>query len=312
MEFDQYKNKGKEILGYMPLKTPCVTCLTPDEEIPIKAKLPRRKCLIRQCVDKTGVANCAYCSRFPCDTLEGTAGLWNRVSIEAKLGMPLSDDEYHTFVQPFEGLNRLQAIRTSLQPDEIIDPAKASSTTRTIGFPNHLFLQEERVSFKLVHDLLVTIENSALGLNDTDTFAQQHTLNTRKSHLLRFLWILGAYGQIEKENTTHLAVDAETYLAHRGTEKTLASWPFVEDVVFKMLAEFGVKSQRIALKGITEEELITGTGYLRKNGWRMALWFKEERDHSTLNALHKYATELKRRYGSKAFQRFQRADMREM
>ena len=88
--------------------------------------------------------------------------------------------------------------------------------------------------------------------------------------------------------------------------------PFVEDVVFKMLAEFGVKGQRIALQGVKEEKLITGTGYLRKDGWRMTMWFEEDRDHATLKALYNYATRLKSQYSSKAFQRFKRADMRRM
>ena len=29
-EFERYRKKGKEILGFMPIKTPCVTCQTPD------------------------------------------------------------------------------------------------------------------------------------------------------------------------------------------------------------------------------------------------------------------------------------------
>jgi hypothetical protein len=71
-EFEEYRNNAKRILGYMPIKTPCLTCQTADSEIPKGSKLPNRKCLIRQCVDKSGVPNCAYCSRFPCDTVKAT------------------------------------------------------------------------------------------------------------------------------------------------------------------------------------------------------------------------------------------------
>ncbi|TRO46548.1 DUF3795 domain-containing protein [Candidatus Bathyarchaeota archaeon] len=35
--------------------------------MPKGLKLPNKKCLIRRCVDKTGVANCSYCACFPCD-----------------------------------------------------------------------------------------------------------------------------------------------------------------------------------------------------------------------------------------------------
>ena len=73
-EFEQYKKRAKKILGYTPMKTPCPTCQTPDEEIPKGSKLPPRNCLVRQCVDKTGAENCAYCSKFPCEGVQNTAG----------------------------------------------------------------------------------------------------------------------------------------------------------------------------------------------------------------------------------------------
>jgi len=81
-EFGQYKKRAKEILGYTPMKTPCPTCQTLDEEIPKGSKLPPRNCLVRQCVDKTGIENCAYCSRFPCEQAKDTSGAWNRQKFE--------------------------------------------------------------------------------------------------------------------------------------------------------------------------------------------------------------------------------------
>jgi len=310
-EFEQYRNNGKKILGYMPIKTPCVTCQTPDEKIPKTSKLPSRKCLICQCVDKTGVANCAYCSRFPCDTLKATAGLWNRESIEAKLGASISEEDYHSFVEPFEGLNRLEAIHASLKPDEIVEPAKVpKSKTRIVEFPDNLSFKEDIPSFKVVHNLLVTIENSSLGLQDTDTFAQQHKLEKQKAHILRFLWILGNYGKFEKRISSYLVVDAETYYVNRGKEKTLSIWSFVEDIVFKFLAEFGVCCERVVLKGVKIEDLTTGTGYLRKKGWVMRVSFEEKiGGNAALKALQTYAKKLDKKYGSRAFQRFREADM---
>jgi hypothetical protein len=310
-EFEQFRNHGKKILGYMPIKTPCVTCQTPDDKIPKTSKLPNKRCLIRQCVDKTGVVNCAYCSRFPCDTLKATAGVWNRESIESKLGASLSEEEYHSFVEPFEGLSRLDAIRASLNPDEIVEPAKGvASKTRIVDFPKHLSLKEEMGSFKAVHDLLVTIDHSSLGLKDTHTFAQQHKLENRKAHILRFLWILANYGKFGKENSPHLVVDAETYTDNRGKEKTLSIWSFVEDVVFKVLAEFGVCCECVALKGVKNEALTTGTGYLRKRGWVMRMSFEEKiGGTAALKAIQTYAKKLDKKYGSRALQRFRDADM---
>jgi len=311
-EFERYRNDAKRILGYMPIKTSCLTCQTPDSKIPKGSRLPNRKCLIRQCVDKTGVANCAYCSRFPCDTVKATGGVWNRENIEKKLGAPISDDEYHAFVEPFEGIRRLEAIRASLKPEEIVEPAKvAISRTRIADFPRDLpFSKEESASFKAVHKLLATIERSSLGLRDTDTFAQQNRLEDRRAHVLRFLWILGRYGKFEKEKSAHLVVDARTYEANRGSEKTLAIWSFVKDTVFKVLSEFGVCCERAVLKGVKEEDLETGTGYLRSRGWVMKMSFEKKiGGTAALKALQTYTRRLDEKYGKKAFQHFSEADM---
>ena len=311
-EFEQYRNNAKNILGYMPIKTPCVTCQTPDAEIPKESRLPNRKCLIRRCVDKAGVINCAYCSRFPCDTLKTTAGAWNRASIEAKLGAPISEEEYHSFVEPFEGITRLAAIRASLKPDEIVEPAKVSvSEPRIVDFPKNLpFSKEETDSFKAVHNLLANLARSSLGLRDTDTFAQQHKLENLQAHVSRFLWILGNYGEFDSVKTPRLVVEAETYIANRGSEKTLAIWSFVEDTVFKVLAEFGVCCERVALEGAADADLTTGTGYLRSKGWFMWMSFEEKvGGAAALKALQTYPRRLDKEYGKKAFQHFRGADM---
>lgn len=310
--FEHYRNNAKRILGYMPIKTPCVTCQTPDSKIPKGSKLPPRKCLIRQCVDKTGIANCAYCSRFPCDTVKATGGAWNRKKIEEKLGAPISEEEYHAFVKPFEGINRLEAIRASLRSEDIVEPAKAPvSETKIVDFPENLpFSKEKTASFEAVHKLLATIKRSSLGLKDTDTFAQQHRLENRRAHVLRFLWILGCYGKFEKEKNAYLVVDAKTYEANRGSEKTLAIWLFVRDTVFKVLSEFGVCCERVALKEVKEEDLATGTGYLRSKGWVMKMLFEEKIGGiAALKALQTYTEKLDEKYGKRAFQYFSDADM---
>lgn len=311
-EFERYRSNAKRILGYMPIKKPCVTCQTPDSAIPKGTLLPNRKCLIRQCVDKTGVANCAYCSRFPCDTMKAISGIWNRTKIEEKLGAPLSDAEYHAFVQPFEGIDRLETIRASLKPSEIVEPAKVSaSEERTVDFPKNLpFPTKEMASFEAIYKLLTSIKRSPLGMTDTDTFAQQHRLENRREHVLRFLWILGRYGRFEKEKNASLMVDARTYEANRGTEKTLAIWPFVKDTVFKVLSDFGIHCERVALKGVQEADLTTGTGYLRSKGWIMRMLFDQQIGGvAALEALQTYTAKLDKKYGKKAFQRFSDADM---
>jgi hypothetical protein len=242
--------------------------------------------------------------------LKATADLWTREKIEAKLGAPLSEEDYRSFVEPFEGLTRLNAIHASLKPDEIVEPAKvATSKTRIVEFPKKLSLTEGASSFEAVYNLLTSLENSSLGLKDTDTFAQQHKLENRKAHILRFMWILAAYGRFERESAS-LVVDAETYYVNRGKEKTLSIWSFVEDVVFKVLAEFGVCCERVALEGVKVEDLTTGTGYLRKRGWLTRISFKENVGGvDALKAIQTYAKRLDKTYDSRAFRLFRQADM---
>jgi hypothetical protein len=147
--------------------------------------------------------------------VKATGGAWNRKTIGEKLGVPISEEEYQAFVEPFEGISRLETIRSSLRPEEIVEPIKAPTSETTIaGFPENLSLsKEELASFKAVHKLLVAIKHSSLGLRDTDTFAQKNRHESRMAHVLKFLWILGRYGEFEKKKGTYLAVGAQARAA---------------------------------------------------------------------------------------------------
>lgn len=311
-EFEQFKKKAKSTLGYQPIVKACVTCQTPTEKIPKESKLPPRSCLIRQCVDKMGVANCAYCARFPCQAEISTGGLWNRKKFEEKLGVPVSESDYHVFIEPFEALNRLEGIRAKLKPGEIVEPPKMpAAKVKIIEFPKSLlFSKEETEAFRIVHRLLERISQSQLGLTDTDTFAQQKRLESRRAHVLRSLWIMACFGESKKENGAFLEVDAKTFLANRGNEKTLAIWSFLRDTVFKVLLDFGVHCERVVAKGIKEKDLETGTGYMRDKGWVMKMSLdKKVGEVPVLKALQRYAKKLDAKYGKKAFNRFSEADM---
>jgi len=244
--------------------------------------------------------------------LNATGGVWNRKSTEEKLGAPISEEDYHAFVEPFEAISRLIVIRGSLKPEEIVEPAKVqTSEVRIVEFPENLpFSKEDAASFEAVYRLLTAVKRSSLGMQGTDTFSQRHRLEDRRAHVLRFLWIFGRYGKFEKEKSKRLEVDAGTYEASRGSEKTLAMWPFVKDTIFEVLSEFGVCCERVTPRGTNEEDLTTGTGYLRSKGWSMAMSLKEKTGSTAaLRALQTYTRKLDEEYGKKAFQRFSEADM---
>lgn len=311
-EFEQYKKSAKKILGYMPIKTPCMTCKTPNEKIPKEIKLPRKKCLIRQCVDKSGMENCAFCSSFPCDTLLETADLWNKESIEKKLGTAISEKEYHIFVKPFEGFKRLKSIRASLKPDELVEPAKVTkSKIKMVSFSKKLPFKKNIKTVKAIHNLLISLNTSSFGLQDFNTFAQHYKLEKIKAHIFRFLWILGKYSDIEKKKDSYMIVDSETYINNRESEKTLAIRSYIENIVFKNLTNNGIHSELVALNGVKNEDLTTGTGYLRKKGWLLKVSFEDKIGGLALiEEFQSYIKKLDKKHGKRAFQHFRNADMR--
>jgi hypothetical protein len=307
-EFEEFKARAKQVLGFTPIRTACVTCQTPDDQIPKTSKLPSRRCLIRQCVDKAGIENCGYCSRFPCETLKGTADAWRREVIEAKLGESLSDADYRRFVEPFEGLRRLTVLRESLNPSEFVEPPKVTEKTNLVEFPKNLTMAKVE-HLKQVHTLIEKIWNSSFGLQGTDTFAQHHTLEKERTNVLRFLWIFGTYGKLDGDGSV-LVVDPKTYLASRGSEKQLAIWSFLKAVVFKELSSLGVCYKLVPLTGVKIADLTTGTGYVRNKGWVLSISFETQIGGlDALRALQAYCKKLDQKFGKKAFQRFCIADM---
>jgi hypothetical protein len=310
--FQRFRDRCKKILGYRPTEKPCLTCQTPDEELPKGSRLPPHNCLVRQCVDKIGVENCAYCSRFPCGQVRDLGTSWTREKLEEKHGASISEEDYLAFIEPFEGLKRLEEIRASLSPDDIVKAATVPPLkTKIVDFPANMpFSKKETAAFKAVHELLAAVKRSPLELTDTDTFAQQQRLKSRMPDSLRFLWILGRFGELKEENGAHLVVDAKAYIANRGSEKRLASWPYVEKTVFNIFLEFGVCCERVTLEGVKGKDLATGTGYLRSTGWVMKMILDEKAGGvAALRALQTYTRKLDEKYGKKAFRYFSNVDM---
>jgi len=307
-KFEEYKKRAKKILGYTPMKTACFTCQVSNEEIPKGHKLPPRNCLVRQCVDKIGVENCAYCFRFPCGQVKDIAGAWNRKFFEEKLGAPISEEDYVAFVKPFEGMKHLEEIRASLGSDDLVEaPTVPSLKAKIIDFPKDLpFSEEETAAFKVLHQLLASVKCSSLGLKDTDVFAQQQRLENRIPVFMRTLWIFGRFGELKEEDGAYVVVDAKTYLDNRGNP----TWSFVKDVIFKILSEFGVRCERVVLKGAREKDLTTPGGYLRGKGWMVRMTIDEKAGGvAALRALQTYAKKLDEKCGKRAFRYFSNADM---
>ncbi len=69
-------------------------------------------CPVRPCAMGRGVENCASCSEYVCGILEER--LVSREEIEARLGRAVPEDDYRSFIAPYENRKRLDGIRESL------------------------------------------------------------------------------------------------------------------------------------------------------------------------------------------------------
>ena len=206
-------------------------------------------------------------------------------------------------------MKRLKEIRATLKPKDIVEaPTVTPLKTKITGFPEDLpFSEAKKLAFRTLHEVLASIKRSSLGLSGTDTFPQQQRLKNRIPYFLRFLWILGRYGEFKQDDGAHLIVDAKTYIDNRGSEKTLATWTYVKDVIFKVMPEFGIHAELIPSinRWKTEMEGLT------QKGWTIKMSFdKSAGGVDTLRALQTYTRKLDEKHGKRAFSYFRDIDMR--
>ena len=274
----------------------CDGCQVPDDGNPVRYQ----NCYVRRCAVRNGVATCAYCSGYPCEDVPRVSlSADARERITARLGTPIPEGDYLAFIEPYEGLKHLDAIRASLAPEDIVEMTKVSVKPSIVDFPDDLpFSKEEVSAFERLHRLLVALE-AANGVS----YARQAMLEKRRRHLLKMLWAFGRFGEFKDEGGSHLVIDGGTYLA----QKIHSSYSRVKDY-FKALQGYGVHCEHVPL---TEEEWLTPGGALRRGGWFMKMSFDADAGEvSTLNALQSYTARLNEEYGEKAFRYFSKADMR--
>lgn len=282
----------------------CDGCQAPDAENPVRYQ----NCCVRRCAVRNDIETCAHCSAYPqcedvgmvsfsADTREKTA---------ARLGIPIPEEDYLTFVEPYEGLNHLDEIRASLSAEDIVDPTKPPPfKPKTVDFPEDLrFSKEETSAFKALHRLIKTINTV-----DADTYVIQERLKKRRQYFLKLLWTFGLFGELKEEGGLHLLLDGDIYLE----QKLAGRYSTVVDHCFKALEGYGVQCEHVPLG----EGWLLPSGWLRRRGkgwdegWLMKMAFDDGAGGvSALEALKSYAARLSEEYGKGAYRRFSKADMR--
>jgi len=288
-EYEKFRNRCIEILGFRPTKSfqNCLSCQTPDRELPEGSLLPRRDCSVRICAIKTEVENCAYCSRFPCASVKALGTEWTREVFEAKHGAPIPEEDYLTFIEPFEGLKHLEAIRALIKSDEIVEPTRVPPLkTEIVEFPEKLSVTEsERKTFKTLHQLLTTLLSS-----NVDTYSDQAGFKKQRYFTYNALWIFGRVGELVEEDRGYLVVEGSTFMKEKK-RRNLTHW----GKHFEILKDYGVNVEQVSLP---------------KKEWRLRMSLDQKvGGFAVLKALKTYIAILDKKYREKALQHLSKADM---
>jgi hypothetical protein len=283
-----------------PDRCTCDGCQTPDEEQPTLV-IGKYGCRIRKCAVKNDVETCAHCSGYPCLAVRTQfsfdSGSGERIA--ARLGAPVPEEEYLTFVEPYECHRHLDEIRAALRPAEIVEMSRVAVKPRLASFSDDLPLSaEERRALRVLHRLL-----GEVGKAEDISYAEKAMLTERRRNLVKLLWAFGLYGEPTQEDGPSLVLDAETYLAQKIETEYAKLMGYMET-----LAEHGAHCEHVPL---IKEGWRTPRGSLRKKGWLIKMSFGDEAGGpAAMEALRRYATRLDEQYGKGAFRRFSRADMR--
>ena len=314
-QWAEYRAAAKKYVGYSPAENPCHGCQTPDAKLGKDVGVHNflRGCLARKCATHNGIANCTYCSRYPCDWIEAQVNEITRESVSKRLGEPVPDLAYESFIEPFQGKSHLDRIRVNLSDDDIVEPKTFRfPVKKTVEYPTSAHLPGvESKAVRSAYDILAELASSDFGLNHTDTLVGTETIKNRRVVLFRLLWIAFANGAIQSDGAT-LVLDGFTYAANKKGKDPLTMIGRAEKY-FKMLEGIGINAALYQL----HDEWTTESGYLRthipgtqKPAWNLAISFEKRiGGANTLHAMKAYADILLSEFKARAYQRFASADM---
>lgn len=285
----------------------CDGCQVPDEKNKSKLLKYMRACSIRVCAFKNKIKTCAHCSQYhQCmyNLVIFYSGV-NRKSVEKHVGTPISDRDYHDFVEPFENRTHLKKIRASLKKQDIKKPAIVKVKPKVAPFPVKLrATKKQTAAYKNLHKVLTQIARMT-----GKTYGQETVLKKRRERLYKMLWTFGLYGQLRKKPHMHMYLDGSTYLNQKitGHYKSVARY-------FKTLKKYGVNCK---ITPRVKKDWLTPMGWLRSKGkkekqapWYMTISFGQKAGGAVgLKVLKTYVTKLSRRYGKRGLRYLMKANL---
>ncbi|MHA2089821.1 MAG: DUF3795 domain-containing protein [Candidatus Kariarchaeaceae archaeon] len=255
--WEEYAKEVKKYAGYTPAKYEwegCLGCHTPDKELP---KHPHygflKGCRTRKCVTHNKMETCAHCSRFSCGNTV-TSDAYSQEKMEEKLERKIGNEEYNQYVRMFDSMTHLQSLRSGLSEDAIKEPIPITADIQLENFPQDMKSQE---GYYDLYGALKQIINSDFHLKNTDTLAGDIQLEKRRKFIMRFLWIVGLFGELHNQNT--MKIDSITLYENRKPTKIPSNeknWQIYHDI----LKDLGFYTRL----EIMTDQLYTPGGWMRE------------------------------------------------
>jgi len=286
----------------------CDGCLVANEMKPVRYY--RSGCRIRKCAERNSAQTCAHCSEFPCEDVRRMWTGYTKKAVAARLGIQASEipeEDHLAFIEPYEGMKHLKAVRASLNPSDIVKNRKvAPIRARIVDFPEYLRMRDGDIaSFKNVHGILRNVLTAP-----AKTYARQEFLKNRRRHILGFLWLMGHYGDLREEDGGWLVLDG----ARHGSRPQCRWLVIKRDNSLHTAVRQG--SDLLRDRGIDWKYEPSGSRWLLKLTFN-----KKAGGLASLKALTTYTLALAKEYGEpvyagnsrlkgEAFVLFSKADMR--
>lgn len=275
-----------------------------------------RNCAVRLCARYNGVDNCAYCAAFPCpDVPRVSLPADHRSTLEERLGEPVPEEDYAAFVEPYEGMRHLSAIRIPLEAQDLVEPTPVVPLlTQVVDFPDSVALSgEDLVPLLALHELL-----SRILTGRVDLYVRHIRLQQRRREILDLLWLFGRHGQPSRDES-QLVIDSRARGA-LGRAKRFSRGPtVVRKGDHALHRPFALASELLLDLGVAVD-----TVPLAKRTWYLRMALEDKAGGlPALEALVRYTQRLVERYGEpkylgrsryrgEAYERFAMADMSDL
>jgi len=190
---DEGWKKFHRTSGWIYKEPYCEGCFNIPEKAPLWSRCP-----IRRCVLTNNVENCGYCPDYPCPRIENMIYVTKKIATRTRKSG--TKDDFKKFALPYLGEQKLEEINkqfiTTIQNIEF-QPVN----THTVKFPQDLNLETHIEPEKFIEALqyLHSTLESISTLHWKTPGGREQELK-RNKETLKFLWIIGRYGELITNN----------------------------------------------------------------------------------------------------------------